>query len=180
VGFVFNFLIALRGNLRKEGFWHGKPYPNLKEYLDLVALGTIGDICPMVDENRIFVRVGLELLTEGKRVGIRALKEICGVDTQAVDTEKASFSLIPRINAAGRVGFADDAVELLLADDMGKARDLAVKLDSYNRRRRALEKNILEEIIEDLEKTMSDRNRTSLVMASEKWHPESSGLWHPG
>lgn len=176
VGIVFNFLIALRGNLRKVGFWHGKPYPNLKEYLDLVALGTIGDICPMVDENRIFVRVGLELLTEGKRVGIRALKEICGVDTQAVDTEKASFSLIPRINAAGRVGLPDDAVELLLADDMGKARDLAVKLDSYNRRRRALEKNILEEIIEDLEKTMRDRNRTALVMASEKWHPGVIGI----
>jgi len=176
VGIVFNFLIALRGSLRKDGFWREKPYPNLKEYLDLVALGTIGDICPMVDENRIFARVGLELLTEGKRVGIRALKEICGVDSQTVDSEKASFSLIPRINAAGRVGLPNDAVELLLCDEIDTTRELALKLDNYNRRRRVLERNILEEIIEDIEKTMDDQNRTAFVMASEKWHPGVIGI----
>ncbi len=176
VGIVFNFLIALRGSLRKDGFWHNRPYPNLKDYLDLVALGTIGDICPMIGENRIFARVGLELLTEGKRVGIRALKEICGVDSQTVDSEKASFSLIPRINAAGRVGLPNDAVELLLCDDPVAARELALKLDTYNRRRRALERNILEEIIENIEKTINDQNRTAFVMASEKWHPGVIGI----
>lgn len=176
VGIVFNFLIALRGNLRKDGFWQGKPYPNLKEYLDLVALGTIGDICPMIDENRIFTRVGLELLTEGKRAGIRALKEICGADSQAVDSERASFALIPRINAAGRVGLPDDAVELLLSDEMDKTRELALKLDQYNRRRRALERSILEEIIERIENAANDRNRTALVLASEKWHPGVIGI----
>lgn len=176
VGIVFNFLIALRSRLRKEGFWRDKPYPNLKEYLDLVALGTIGDICPMIDENRIFVRVGLELLTEGKRIGIRALKEICGVDSQSVDSEKASFSLIPRINAAGRVGLPNDAVELLLSDQMDTTRELALKLDSYNRRRRTLERNILEEIIAEIEKNIDESNKTAFVMASEKWHPGVIGI----
>jgi len=176
VGIVFNFLIALRGKLRENGFWSGKPYPNLKEYLDLVALGTIGDICPMTDENRIFARVGLGLLTEGKRVGIRALKEISGLESQAVDSEKASFSLIPRINAAGRVGFPGDAVELLLCDSYDTARELALRLDSYNRKRRALEKNILEEIIEDIEKMQNIQDRTAFVMASEKWHPGVIGI----
>jgi len=176
VGIVFNFLIALRGSLRKEGFWRDKPYPNLKEYLDFVALGTIGDICPMIDENRIFVRVGLELLTEGKRPGILALKEISGIESAAVDAEKASFSLIPRINAAGRVGLPEDAVELLLSDSIHETRELALKLESYNRKRRALEKTILDEIINDIENTIDSRNRTAFVMASDKWHPGVIGI----
>jgi single-stranded-DNA-specific exonuclease len=176
VGIVFNFLIALRGNLRREGFWSDKPYPNLKEYLDLVALGTIGDICPMVGENRIFTRVGLELLTEGKRAGIRALKEISGLESSAVDSEKASFSLIPRINAAGRVGLPNDAVELLLSDQIDATRELALKLENYNRKRRSLEKSILDEIVEKIEKTIDEENRTAFVMASEKWHPGVIGI----
>ncbi|OPY12285.1 MAG: Single-stranded-DNA-specific exonuclease RecJ [Syntrophus sp. PtaB.Bin001] len=176
VGIVFNFLIALRGNLRREGFWHNKPYPNLKEYLDLVALGTIGDICPMIGENRIFTRVGLELLTEGKRAGIRALKEISGLESQAVDSEKASFSLIPRINAAGRVGLPNDAVELLLSDQIDVTRELALKLENYNRKRRSLEKSILEEIVEKIEETIAEQDRTAFVMASEKWHPGVIGI----
>ncbi|OPY14842.1 MAG: Single-stranded-DNA-specific exonuclease RecJ [Syntrophus sp. PtaU1.Bin005] len=176
VGIVFNFLIALRGSLRKNGFWHDKPYPNLKEYLDLVALGTIGDICPMVDENRIFSRVGLELLTEGKRTGIRALKEISGIDDSTVDSEKASFCLIPRINAAGRVGLPGEAVELLLSDSVTEARELALKLESYNRKRRALEKVILDEIVEHIDSTIDSSNRTSFVMASDKWHPGVIGI----
>jgi len=176
VGIVFNFLIALRGTLRKDGFWSHKPYPNLKEYLDLVALGTIGDICPMIDENRIFVRVGLELLTEGKRAGIQALKEISGIESAAVDSEKASFSLIPRINAAGRVGLPEEAVELLLSDSLHESRELALKLESYNRKRRALEKNILDEIITDIENTADNRNKMVFVMASDKWHPGVIGI----
>ena len=101
VGIAFYFLIALRGTLRKEGFWKDGKYPNLKEYLDIVALGTIGDIAPLVGENRIFAKIGLELITEGKRPGIKALKEVSGIDGQLIDSFKASFCLIPRINAAG-------------------------------------------------------------------------------
>ena len=116
VGIVFNFLIALRGALRQEGFWKNDLYPNLKEYLDLVALGTIGDIAPLVDENRIFVKIGLDLMTEDRRIGIRALKLVSGIEHQVIDSSKASFCLIPRINAAGRVASAKEAVELLLAE----------------------------------------------------------------
>ena len=83
VGIAYNFLIALRGSLRKEGFWKNQDYPNLKQYLDIVALGTIGDIAPLQDENRIFVKIGLDLITEGRRPGIKALKEISGIDGHA-------------------------------------------------------------------------------------------------
>ncbi len=138
VGIAYNFLIALRGALRKEGFWENENYPNLKEYLDIVALGTIGDIAPLIDENRIFTKIGLELLTEGKRPGIKALKEVSGIDGQIIDSYKASFCLIPRINAARRIASALDAVQLLLTDNIDEARTLAAKLDEYNRRRQSL------------------------------------------
>ncbi len=176
VGIVFNFLIALRGRLRKEGFWNDKRYPNLKDYLDLVALGTIGDICPLVDENRIFAKVGLDLITECKRVGLKALKEICGVENQVIDSGKASFCLIPRINAAGRVASASEAVQLLLTEDIEEARLIAQKLETYNRRRQTVERNILNEILEEIERTIDPEKVRSLVFASDKWHPGVIGI----
>jgi len=176
VGIAFNFLIALRGSLRKEGFWKDKEYPNLKEYLDIVALGTIGDIAPLVGENRIFAKMGLELVTEGKRPGIKALKEVSGIDGQLIDSFKASFCLIPRINAAGRIASPLDAVALLLAENMEEARPLAEKLDLHNRRRQAMEKDILNEILGQLGANPDLENINSLVFSSEKWHPGVVGI----
>jgi len=171
VGIAFNFLIALRGRLNKEEFWKNKDYPNLKEYLDIVALGTIGDIAPLVDENRIFAKIGLELITEGQRPGIKALKEVSGVDHQNIDSFKASFSLIPRINAAGRIASPLDAVELLLTDNLEKARVLAKKLDSYNRQRQSMGKIIINEILEKISINPDIGKMNSLVFTSDKWHP---------
>lgn len=176
VGIVFNFLIALRGTLRKEGFWNGKPYPNLKEYLDLVALGTIGDIVPLIDENRIFTKVGLELVTEGKRTGLKALKEICGVDSQVIDSSRASYSLIPRINAAGRIGAPQDAVQILMTDNLEEAYIIARRLETHNRKRQDIEKAILKEIIEEIESNVDLGNTRTLVFASQKWHPGVIGI----
>lgn len=171
VGIAFNFLIALRGRLNREGFWKNKNYPNLKEYLDIVALGTIGDIAPLIDENRIFSRIGLELITEGQRTGIKALKEVSGVDNQNIDSSKASFSLIPRINAAGRIASPLDAVELLLTDNLEEARVLAKKLDSYNRQRQLMGKEIINEILEQIRVNQNIGKRNALVFMSDKWHP---------
>lgn len=176
VGIAFNFLIALRGVLSKEGFWKNKNYPNLKEYLDIVTLGTIGDIAPLVDENRIFTKIGLELITEGQRPGIKALKEVSGVDNQVIDSFKASFSLIPRINAAGRIASPLEAVKLLLTDDLGEARVLAEKLDSYNRNRQMMEKKILNDILEIIGSHKSFEKMNSLVFASDRWHPGIVGI----
>lgn len=176
VGIAYNFLIALRGTLSKEGFWENKNYPNLKEYLDIVALGTIGDIAPLIDENRIFTKIGLELITTGRRPGIKALKEVSGVDNQTIDSFKASFSLIPRINAAGRIASPAEAVKLLLTDDFSEARVLAEKLDSYNRQRQLMEKKILSDIIETINDDSSIEKKNALVFASDKWHPGIIGI----
>ena len=176
VGIAYNFLIALRGSLNKEGFWKDKKHPNLKEYLDIVTLGTIGDMAPLIDENRIFTKIGLELITESQRPGIKALKEVSGVDNQIIDSFKASFSLIPRINAAGRIASPLDAVKLLLTDDIGEARILAEKLDSYNRQRQLMEKKILSEILERISKNNVIEKMNAFVFASDKWHPGVIGI----
>jgi len=177
VGVVFNFLIALRGSLRQDGFWADRTCPNLRNYLDLVALGTIGDISPLLDENRIFAKIGLELISEGSRVGVRALKEICGIDDQqVVDASKASFVLLPRINAAGRIASSREAVELLMTDDITEARVLAQKLDEYNRRRQALEKTIFQDIVKEVESRGNPDKLSSLVFASPDWHPGVVGI----
>ncbi|MHB8138341.1 MAG: single-stranded-DNA-specific exonuclease RecJ [Smithellaceae bacterium] len=176
IGIAFNFLIALRGSLRKEGFWKDERYPNLKEYLDIVALGTIGDIAPLIGENRIFAKIGLELITEGKRPGIKALKEVSGIDGQTIDSFRASFCLIPRINAAGRIASPLDAVDLLLSENLIEARPLAEKLDLHNRRRQAMERDILKEILGDLGTNPDLANINALVFSSDKWHPGVVGI----
>ena len=176
VGIVFNFLIALRGQLREIGFWKDRPYPNLREYLDLVALGTIGDISPLVDENRIFAKIGLELINQGGRPGIQALREVSGATHQPVDSTAASFSLIPRINAAGRIASAEDAIHLLLEKDRAAALKLARKLDGLNRDRQSMERSILSSILEDIE-PMGERDLPPVfVFASRDWHPGVIGI----
>lgn len=176
VGIVFNFLIALRGRLRQTGFWEGKPYPNLKEYLDLVALGTIGDISPLIDENRIFAKIGLDIITEGKRIGIEALRKKSGLDYNNVNSTDASFKLIPRINAAGRIGSPDNAVKMLLTDDMNEASNVALLLDGYNRERQDIERSILNEILERIDAKYDRHDIKSIVLASSEWHPGVIGI----
>ena len=176
VGIVFNFLIALRGALRQEGFWRNDSYPNLREYLDLVALGTIGDIVPLVDENRIFVKIGLDLISEERRIGLRALKQVSGMEHQVIDSSKASFALIPRINAAGRIASAGEAVELLLTENPDQAEVLARKLDGFNRKRQAMEKVIFKEILEKVEQGIAVGESGPLVFASPHWHPGILGI----
>ncbi len=176
VGIVFNFLIALRGALRNEGYWRDDTYPNLKEYLDLVALGTIGDIVPLVDENRIFVKIGLDLMKEERRIGLCALKRVSGIEGQAVDSGKASFTLIPRINAAGRIASASEAVELLLSENRDQAEERAMKLDGFNRKRQAMEKVILHELLDKVGDTFEAGEIGPLVFASSNWHPGVIGI----
>ncbi len=176
VGVAFNFLIALRGRLREDNFWKNGEYPNLKEYLDIVALGTIGDLSPLIDENRIFARIGLELITEGKRVGLNALKAVSGMEYSAIDSNGAAFSLIPRINAAGRIGSPEDAVQLLLTDDVNEAMKIAGHLDACNRERQRIEKVVLSEIIDIIDTSMDLQKTSSFVFASGKWHPGVIGI----
>jgi len=111
-----------------------------------------------------------------KRVGLKALITISNMRNKTVSSESAAFRLIPRINAAGRIGAPEDAVELLLTDDEEKATILARRLDSYNGKRQEMEKAILNEILEDIHTTIDIDDINSLVFASHKWHPGVIGI----
>jgi len=105
VGVAFNLDLALRKNLREAGFWENHKEPNLKAACDLVALGTVADMVPLVEENRIFVREGLQILSECPRPGLKALLDVAGGPTNgALDAWDLAFKLAPRLNAAGRLG----------------------------------------------------------------------------
>jgi single-stranded-DNA-specific exonuclease len=171
VGLTFNLLMALRKKLRENG--HAEKLPNLKRYLDLVALGTIADIVPLVDENRLFVKFGLMELNEEHRPGIRALKKVAGV--KEVTTSMVSFRLAPRINASGRMGSASFGVELLITDDFTEATNIARELDQENRKRQSLEGGVLEDAL-DMVARLVLPGRRSIVLASEEWHPGVIGI----
>ncbi|MBW2673661.1 MAG: single-stranded-DNA-specific exonuclease RecJ [Deltaproteobacteria bacterium] len=177
VGVVFNLLIALRGKLRDLGFWKEREYPNLMKYLDLVAIGTIGDVVPLIDENRILAKIGLGVASNTPTSrGLKALMAISDMGGRGVSSESAAFRLIPRINAAGRVGSPNDAVELLLTEDEGRAALLAERLDSYNRERREIEKTILDETLAEIHANIDIDSVNSLVLSSHKWHPGVIGI----
>jgi len=173
VGVAFNLMIALRSRLREDGHFAGREEPNLREYLDLVALGTIADIVPLQDENRIFVKYGLAELTHSIRVGVQALKAVAGV-TGHVSCGAVGFRLAPRLNAAGRLEDAALGVELLLSGDRGQAAEIAARLDSSNTERQALEQEILRDALGKVKR--GARHRKSIVLASSEWHPGVIGI----
>jgi len=176
VGVVFNLLMALRKTLRDQGFWKGQTVPNLKEYLDLVALGTVADVVPLIDENRILVKYGLKQLTEGSRIGIKALKEVCGLSTAAITSYLVAFRLAPRINAPGRLSHAKKSVTLLTTDNYQEAREIALLLEQENMKRQQIETSILKEACALIDANPQLQERKSIVLASHEWHPGVIGI----
>jgi single-stranded-DNA-specific exonuclease len=176
VGVAFNLIIALRAKLRERGEWGDGEVPNLRKYLDLVAMGTVADLVPLQDENRIFVRFGLEELTKGSRLSTRALKEVCGLKDGVITSGNIGFQLAPRINAAGRLGEAQKAVELLLTQELKRAEGIARELNRENSRRQRLEEDTLAEIMDWIEGDERLIQRSSLVFSSQSWHPGIIGI----
>lgn len=153
----------------------------LERYLDLVALGTIADLVPLRGENRILVKAGLGALSEGKRIGIKALKRVSGFEERPVSSGIVSFCLAPRINAAGRIGDAGLGVRLLLSESEAEAMEIAETLDRLNRERQEIEEKTLQEALEKLgvqspESIAKTRDYQfpdhdySIVLASPEWH----------
>ena len=175
VGLAYNLAIALRGALRRAGHFEARPEPNLRECLDLVALGTVADIVPLVDENRIFVKHGLGELTRSARPGVQALKKVAGVDGP-VTCGAVGFRLASRLNAAGRLEDAALGVELMLCNDRQRGEAIAGELNSNNLERQALEQEILREALEMVGKDPLLKGRKSIVLASDTWHPGVIGI----
>jgi single-stranded-DNA-specific exonuclease len=149
----------------------------LRDQLDLVALATVADVVPLLDENRGLVAEGLRRLSRSGNPGLAALMRVAGVDPASVDSGAIGFRLAPRINAAGRLGHPRVALELLLTDDADVARRLADELEDLNRSRQAVEERILREALDQVASWPEPaRNRAGYVLWSEDWHTGVIGI----
>lgn len=174
VGVTFLLCAALRRALRDRGWFARRREPNLKSYLDLVAIGTVADVVPLTQANRLLVRVGLEVLARSPRPGVRALKRVAGLEVEGpITAGQIGFRLGPRINAAGRLDDAGRAVELMLCEDAAMADALAGELDAANAERQALERAIADEA---LAQALSRDDAKGLVLWGEGWHPGVVGI----
>ncbi len=174
-GVAFFFLIALRSSLQKKGFWQNADMPNLKDSLDLVALGTVADVMPLKGVNRILVRSGLEVLSQKKRPGLLALCEVIGLREGKITSGDIGYRIGPRINACGRMGTPQTALELLLSKDLAQARELAEALNEQNTKRQVVEEGILHQAISLAEEEIQ-KGVDALVIYQKDWHPGVIGI----
>lgn len=176
VGVTFNLVMALRRHLRQTGFFTARAEPDLRDVLDLVALGTVADVVPLVEDNRVFVRHGLVHLARSARPGMAALLHVARVDPDQLSASTFGFALGPRINAAGRLGDAMQGVKLLRAQHPDKARRLAEHLDAENMARRSLEQMITEQATAQALALLESHTPHVLVVGDPGWHPGVVGI----
>ena len=168
VGVALKLVQALFRRLDgKSGAW--------LEYLDLVCLGTVADIVPLTGENRILVKHGLPAVAATKNKGLSALIAACGLKMENLGSREVGFTLAPRLNAAGRVGSAVRAVELLLTENAAEAGEIADELHQLNQERQNIESSVLDEALQLLVDRPLNEERV-LVLASENWHPGVTGI----
>ena len=165
VGVVFKLIQALSLKLNIEE----KEY---LKYLDLVCLGTISDIVPLVDENRVIAKLGLKLVNVTKNIGLKELLVSSGY--KLADSTTISFGIAPRINACGRMGHANQALELLLSNNKVEVVYLAEKLNYYNKERQAKEKDIFNDAIQQI--NSKEKNNPAIILANEGWHHGVTGI----
>lgn len=148
----------------------------MEQYAELAAVGTIGDVMPLVGENRYIVRRGIEDIRASQNIGIDRLLRTAGVSPESVDATTVAFSICPRINAAGRIAAADKAVQLLMADSPEQAGLLSEELNLMNENRRAEEARIMEDVSRQLESDPSILRERVLVVSGEGWHHGVIGI----
>ena len=165
VGVVFKLIQAISIELNLEE----KEY---LKYLDIVCIGTISDIVPLVDENRVIAKLGLKLIAQTRNIGLKALLEVTGFKN--IDSGAISFGVAPRINACGRMGNEKLALDLFLSKDYEEAKKLAIKLNEYNLERQNIEKKILDEAIEKIEQ--NEKDKSCIIVGSKGWHHGIIGI----
>jgi len=177
VGLAFYLAIAIRSNLRDTGFFQDTSEPDLRAYLGLVAIGTIADIVPLIEENRILVKSGLTVLTKSRKPGINALLRVSGIkNNQAITTRDIAFRLAPRLNAMGRLGPATRAVHLLTTDDETEALAIATQMDSLNAQRQEIQNGIILECREKIERMKDLERHRTIVLSDPQWHRGVIGI----
>lgn len=174
VGLAFLCAVAVNRLLREHDWFSSREEPDLLSLLDLVALGTVCDVVPLTGLNRSFVHQGLKVMASRNNIGLNALADVAGID-EPPGTYHAGFVFGPRVNAGGRVGESSLGSLLLSTDDTAQAKDIARKLDSYNRERQSLEANILDDAMAQIE-AEGDELGAVAVAAGVGWHPGVVGI----
>lgn len=166
VGVAYKLICALEGE--ENGI--------TDSFVDLVTIGTIADVMPLVKENREFVRCGVEMLADSDRTGIQALMEAAGLSERKINSTSIAFGICPRINAAGRMGSADRAIRLLLSEDYDEAVMLAQEINDENTARQHTEQEILTQADEQIRSNPGWKYQNVLVVAGEGWHDGVVGI----
>lgn len=174
VGVTFLFIIAINSLLRKNNWYSSKPEPNLLQWLDLVALGTVCDIVPLKDLNRALVSQGLKIMKLQRNIGLKALAKTFNLQ-EAPSTYHSGFMFGPRINAGGRVGESNLGSKLLTTKDEQLADEISLKLDRYNRERQQIEEKMLQEAFDSIDAKQVKKDNM-IVLAQEGWHPGVIGI----
>lgn len=169
VGVAFKLVMAIEGE-------YADVDSLLENFSDIATLGTIGDIVPLVGENRTLVKNGLRHIQNSDRIGINAMKQESGIAEKEINSSNVAFTLVPRINAGGRLGLSEKSVNLLLTEDEDEAVTIADKLGMDNRERQSIEKEILASIDEEVRRTPNIVNDKILVFAGKGWHQGVVGI----
>lgn len=166
VGVVFKLIQAISIKIGLEE----KEY---LKYLDIVCIGTISDIVPLTDENRVIVKLGLKLVEQTRNLGLRAILQATGYNK--IDSITISFGIAPRINACGRMGYQEEALKLFLSKDINEVNMLTQKLNEYNKIRQEIEKNIFSDAIVQIEEKKLE-NKNTIVLMGKNWHHGVIGI----
>ncbi len=167
VGVAFKLICALSDRDGEE---------LLREYADIVTVGTIGDVMPLIGENRKIVKAGLELINQGGNAGIAALKEVSGMKDKYLSSTSVAFSVVPRINAIGRMSHAHKALGVLIGEDKDETRKKAGEIDYYNAERQEKERQILAEVQQQIDEKPEILNERVLIFCGKNWHGGVIGI----
>ena len=173
VGVAFLLVVALNRVLREAGWYKIRKEPNLTQWLDIVALGTVCDVVALKGANRAFVRQGLKVMAQRQNPGLSALADVAGLDEQP-GSFHLGFLMGPRVNAGGRIGLSELGTRLLATEDPAEAMEIAHRLDGFNAERKEIEAQVLQQAIDALEAENADR--TTAFVAGKNWHPGVIGI----
>ena len=174
VGLSFFLTVGIRAALRKKGWFKSGIEPDLRDYLDLAALGTMADRVPLLGQNRMLVSVGVARMAHSIWPGIRAIMNVAGVGMTDVSSDDLAYRVAPRLNAPGRMGDSRMGLQVLMSENQSEANVLANKIDAANVRRQALEQEILDQAKSMIDDQMAGRR--TIVLSSENWHTGVLGI----
>ena len=176
-GVTFVLLVALNREARRRGLFAHRPEPDVRQWLDLAAMGAVCDVTQLVGFNRALTALGLRVMSMWRNPGLSALMDVAGLAKESAGVFEAGFILGPRINAGGRIGRSDLGARLLSTDDRGEAGNLARELDALNTERKLVESSTVKQAMLDLEQGSNlDPEAPVIVVAHEGWHPGVVGI----